>query len=63
MRILTDNQELMLENVCSYIFETEKEDFEENPSDNHVYYLALELTIGQDEAYKELKQAILNSKE
>jgi len=63
MRQLTNHEELMLENICSYILESEDDDFAENPSDNHVYYLALELTVGQDKAYKELKQAILNSKE
>ena len=49
-----------LEACIQYIIDHESEDFEENPSESHVYFSAVAFRCGLDEARQELKQAIFD---
>lgn len=53
MKQITD-----LELVVQYILDCEYEDFEENPSQNHIYYIALKISCGELEAREILNDAI-----
>lgn len=41
-----------------YILDTENEDFEENPSSEHILYYAMAYKFGEDYAKRELEDAI-----
>lgn len=51
--------------VLNYIFQHEQEDFQENPSKNHIYYLAYVADCGEALADQALEDAltVLNSEE
>jgi hypothetical protein len=45
--------------ICvEYILDTEAEDFDENPSRNHVYFSAMCATYGEAHAERELQDAV-----
>lgn len=46
-----------IDNVLQYIFDSEEEDFLDNPSENHVYFDALVLWSGKDKALEILKES------
>lgn len=43
--------------VLIYVYDCEAEDFSENPSENHVWYIAAKLLMGKEHADKELNDA------
>jgi len=47
--------------LINYIIQHELEDYIENPSDDHIYYHALVVAYGIDEANKDLLQALKNN--
>lgn len=57
-KVLTTRQAVALENVLDYILQHEQKDFEENPTEGHVYYQALMLREGTRFANQELKLAL-----
>lgn len=46
-----------LEATINYVLDTEMEDFQENPSNNHVFYHAFVCAYGKQEADKVLERA------
>lgn len=63
MKLYTTNEEQdALNSVLIYIFESEMDDFAENPSRSHVYYSAVLLESGVDEAETVLREAKENLK-
>lgn len=48
----------MILDLIDYVIASEAEDFEENPSEDHIYYTAITLAVGEEEAKKELKEAL-----
>lgn len=49
------NKKLALDLILEYILQSEEQDFEENPSKGHVYYLAIYLKYGAKTAKTLLK--------
>ena len=49
-----------LEDVVHYIIESEYEDFQENPSEAHVYFKAVSLLEGRKVAMSEMDDALNN---
>lgn len=47
-----------LKMVLDYIADCEREDFEENPSDGHVYYHMMIVYFGREHADTELEKAL-----
>lgn len=52
------NRNLNINKVCNYILDSELDDFAENPSENHVYYIALAVLESEEVAAKYLEEAI-----
>ena len=46
--------------VLNYIFQHELTDYTQNPSEDHVYFHALVIAYGIDEAKKDLSEALKN---
>ena len=51
-------KEIFAEACVDYIFDTESEDFDENPSTEHVYYCAMAYKFGEDYAKRELNSLL-----
>ena len=51
-------KEQFAETCVDYILDTECEDFDENPSKEHVFYYAMAYKFGEDYAIKELEDSI-----
>lgn len=47
-----------LEDVAHYVIDTEYEDFQENPSEAHVYFKAVSLLEGRQVAMSEMDDAL-----
>lgn len=52
-----------IELILQYIFDSELDDFNENPSDNHIYYIAYRLWAGEKNAKVELQKTLNFRKE
>ena len=61
MKIKLSEKEEAIQSCIRYILDCEGEDFQENPSTNHVYYQALIAGIDKKEADKQLKEALSES--
>lgn len=55
---LTKDQAESLENVLAYIFQHEQEDFNENPSTEHIYYHAIRASSGPKAAKEAYNEAL-----
>jgi hypothetical protein len=51
-------RETLINDVIEYVLDTEQEDFYENPTQTHVYYLAYSIKYGELEACKILGEAL-----
>lgn len=55
---MSDNLTLEVRMCLSYIIDVEREDFCDNPSSEHIFYLAFKLKHGIDAANKLLEECI-----
>jgi hypothetical protein len=55
MRLETNTVNSIRE-LVDYIQQTEYEDFQENPSENHIYFHSLVVEIGLEKAYEQLNE-------
>jgi hypothetical protein len=51
-------KEQFAETCVNYILDTECEDFDENPSKEHIFYYAMAYKFGENYAIRELKDSI-----
>ena len=57
-----NNNKRYLDDVIQYIYDSEQDDFKENPSANHVYFAAYALEYGEKDAYKYLEETLERNK-